>query len=223
MLRTFINEMPYERWPIFEFVRRSADRLPAGSDVLDAGAGNAPYRELFEHTSYVTMDWDGSANEGAATSDIIASAESIPVADRSFDAVLLTQVLEHVPSPTIVLRELLRVLRPGGFLFLTAPLVWEVHEAPFDFYRYTEHGLEHLLHHAGFTKVDVVPRNDCFTTLAQLMNNVSWIVETDPSSDDRHAEAAQILRRLAGEVATLAPLDPGRVLPLGYAVTAHRP
>ena len=61
--------------------------------------------------------------------------------DGAFDAVLFTQVLEHVPEPARVLAELHRILRPGGTLYLTAPLVWELHELPHDYYRYTSEGL----------------------------------------------------------------------------------
>jgi SAM-dependent methyltransferase len=222
-LREFINEMPYERGPIFEFVRGAADRLPPGSDVADLGAGDAPYRELFEHTNYVTIDWEKSLHDQAVESDIIASADAIPVAAASFDAVLLTQVLEHVPDPSVVLAELSRIIRPNGLLFLTAPLVWELHESPFDFYRFTEHGLEHLLRKAHFEDIEVIARNDCFTTLAQLMHNVSWMIESERDGNHR-GEAAEALRRLAEELAALAPLDDARrFLPLGYAVTARRP
>jgi len=222
-LRTFVEEMPYERGPILDFVQRASDRLPPGSDVADIGAGDAPYRELFEHTNYCTIDWEHSLHEQAAASDIVASADNLPVEDKSFDAVLLTQVLEHVPEPTRVLVELFRVLRPRGFLFLTAPLAWELHELPFDFYRYTANGLEYLARGAGFEEIEVVPRNDCFTTLAQLMWNVAWMTERGSNEEDeRHANAAATLQKLAGEVASFAPLDVSRILPLGYALTARR-
>jgi hypothetical protein len=70
--------------------------------------------------------------------------------------------------------------------------------------------------------IEVVPRNDAFTTIAQLMHNVSWIIDSDTRSNNDTAEAARTLRRLAAEVAALAPLDVPGTLPLGYAVTARR-
>jgi SAM-dependent methyltransferase len=222
-LRKFVEEMPYERGPIFDFVRRAADRLPPGSVVADVGAGNAPYRELFEHTRYITIDWEKSVHEGAAQSDIIAPADQLPVDDGAFDAVLLTQVLEHVPDPARVLAEIHRTLKPGGVLVLTAPLVWELHETPFDFYRYTTYGLQHLLQQAGFEAIDVVPRNDSFTTIAQLLRNVSWTFDPgEPAANESAGRAAATLRQLADEIAAFAPLDRSRLLPLGYSVTARR-
>ena len=74
----------------------------------------------------------------------------IPVEDARFDHVLLTQVLEHIPEPARVLAELHRVLKPGGTLWLTAPLFYAEHERPYDFFRYTQFGLRHVLESTGF-------------------------------------------------------------------------
>ena len=109
-LRKFVAEFPYEREPILEFVMQTAKAIPAGARVADVGAGDAPFRELFAHTRYATLDWAESVHEGAPSSDIVASADAIPVRDGAFDAVLLTQVLEHVPEPAGVLTELHRIL-----------------------------------------------------------------------------------------------------------------
>lgn len=222
-LREFVEEMPAERDSIVRFVAREARRLPAGARVLDVGAGDAPYRELFAHVEYVTTDWAESVHDDARGSDLIASADRLPVDDASFDVVVLTQVLEHVPEPGAVMGELHRVLRPGGTLLLTAPLAWELHEAPHDFYRYTRFGLEHLAQAAGFERIEIVERNDSFTTLGQLMRNVAFTMgRAQDGLDDQRDAAQRALVRLADEVARLAPLDVRRVLPLGYALTARR-
>ena len=70
--------------------------------------------------------------------------------DGRFNAVVFTQVMEHVPDPLTVLKELNRILRPGGKLFFTAPLWYQEHEVPYDFYRYTQYGVRHLFTEAGF-------------------------------------------------------------------------
>jgi SAM-dependent methyltransferase len=216
--------MPWERESLLYWVARTARELPPGARVLDAGAGDAPYRELFEHVEYVTSDWANSPHEGAARVDVVAAADELPLADESFDAVLLLQVLEHVPAPARVLAELHRVLRPGGTITLTAPLVWELHELPYDFYRYTGPGLEHLLANAGFGDIVVEARNDSFTTLAQLMTNLSWRLGRAPDGlDERRDDAATLLRDVAARLAELAPLDAERALPLGFRGRARRP
>jgi SAM-dependent methyltransferase len=223
-LRSFVAQFPEERGTIFEFVREVAAALPPGTRLADVGAGDAPYRELFAHLDYVTVDWEHSVHPGARRVDIVASAERIPVADGSFDAVLSTQVLEHVAEPVSVLAELRRILRPGGRLFLTVPLAWELHEQPFDFYRYTPSGLEHLLRRAGLAQIEVRPRNDCFSTLAQLLRNAGVAMGRRADGRDGERElAAATLERLAEVVGGFAPLDVDWIFPLGYSVTAVRP
>jgi SAM-dependent methyltransferase len=223
-LREFVGEMPYERRPILDFVIAAAQAIPPGSRVADVGAGDAPYRELFAHVDYVTVDWEESPHDGAGRADVIASAEAIPLDDASVDAVLCTQLLEHLPQPRRALDEFHRMIRPGGRVYLTAPLVWELHELPHDYYRYTENGLRHLLESAGFTEVAVEARNDCFTTVAQLMLNLRHVMgRASDGLDARREAGADLLADLAGQVAALAPLDVARELPLGYAATAARP
>ena len=219
----FVAEQPWERESILEFVRAAAASTPSGARVLDVGAGSAPYRELFAHADYRTTDWAQSPHEDAAAVDYVASADALPVGDDEFGVVLCTQVLEHVPEPAAVLGELARVLRPGGRLYLTAPLAWELHELPHDYYRYTQAGLSHLFETAGFADIDVRPRNDCFTTLAQLMRNAGAMMGRAPDGlDARREEAGRALALLADRVAELAPLDARWVFPLGYSVSASR-
>jgi SAM-dependent methyltransferase len=223
-LRRFVAEMPYERQPIVEFLAGKAGELPPESRVADVGAGDAPYRELFSHVDYVTIDWEHSPHEGASAVDLVASADAIPLPEGSFDAVLLNQVLEHVPNPAHVLAELLRILRPGGHLFVTVPLVWELHEMPFDYFRYTSPGLRTLLEQVGFEQIEVTARNDCFTTLAQMMRNIVGLMGSAPDGlDDRRRQVAEVLPGLAEQIAALAPLDARMIFPLGYAASAVRP
>jgi SAM-dependent methyltransferase len=223
-LRAFTEEFSLERRSILEFVATYADDLGPGAHVLDAGAGDAPYRELFAHCDYVTTDWSKSVHSGAKDADISASLDRLPIADASFDAVLCTQVLEHVDDPLATLIELYRVLRPEGRLGLTVPLVWPLHEEPFDFFRYTRYGLESLMTRAGFTDVVVAPRNGYFATIAQLLrlapDAVSWRHDGTAGS---HTRLFEDLSRLAVQLEAFDEMDERRALPLGYQATARRP
>ena len=222
-LRRFTEELPYERRPILEFVIKVARDTAPGTRVLDLGAGDAPYRELFGHTDYVTNDWGESAHTGAHSSDLLAPADELPVAGESFGVVLCTQVLEHVPEPAAVLAECHRVLQPGGMLALTVPLLWELHELPYDFYRYTEPGLRHLLVSAGFAEPEIAPRGDAFTTIAQLLDNARWAMGSAADGlDPRRIEAREVLSALSSELGRLAPLDVNHTMPLGYCALARR-
>jgi SAM-dependent methyltransferase len=121
-----------------------AATLPHGARVLDAGAGSHPYRDLFAHTQYESADFDPRYSPTH-----VCDLTQIPVGDDQFDAVVCNQVLEHVRDPVAVLREIRRVLRPSGRLIYSAPLFYEEHQQPYDFYRYTQYGVRHLFAQAA--------------------------------------------------------------------------
>ncbi len=218
-LRQFVEGAPLERESIYRFVAEQAQVIAPGSRVLDVGAGEAPYRELFDEHVYVTLDHADTPHSGKV--DLHGAAESIPAEDGSFDAIVCTQVLEHVSQPLQALREFRRVLRTDGALIATVPFVWEEHETPYDFYRYTRYGIEQLLLDAGFAEIDVRARTDCFTTLAQLIRNARWAMGSAPDGMDglRH-EAQATLEEIADSIAALAPLDVAMIMPLGFTVRA---
>jgi SAM-dependent methyltransferase len=126
--------------------------------VLDLGCGTRPYEAeiLTRADRYVGVDWNNTLH--GLHADVVANlAEPLPFADASVDCVVAFEVLEHVAEPARLLDECLRVLKPGGCLLLSVPFQWWVHEAPWDFFRYTRHGLEYLLGRSGFDAVRVVP------------------------------------------------------------------
>ena len=220
-LDDFIAQAPIERSLILAVVREAAAAAPAGERVLDAGAGDAPYRELFAHTDYKTTDWTESPHPGARSADIIASLDALPVEDASFDVVLCTQVLEHVAEPALVLAELRRVLRDGGELWLTVPFVGELHEEPHDHYRYTSYGLQGLCERAGFGEVRTWPLGGYFTAMAQLARNMGPATGVSAGSNDlgRRVLAAGF-RGVARALPALDRFDRRRALPIGFAARA---
>ncbi len=137
--------------------------------MIDVGCGQQPYRRYFGHLpKIVACDFDAARGDV----DFACPADRIPVPDGSFDAVLCTEVLEHVPDPLAVWREFHRVLRPGGAVLLTTPLYWPPHEEPFDFYRYPRCGLLHLARSAGFEVEELWPRGGVWVFLAQVAMHV---------------------------------------------------
>lgn len=228
-VRSFVDASPIQRAPIAEAVLREAEALPAGSRVLDAGAGEAPYRPLFAHCDYVTQDWPGTVHEGAREADVVGDLHDLDVPDASFDAVVLTEVLEHVAEPDRVLAELRRILRPGGRLMLTVPFVGELHEEPHDHYRYTSYGLQGLLERVGFEAVAVAPLTGWFSTFAHVLRHQG------ASTARRDAPVPMVLRVvgfaalvLSTLLRPLAPtldrrLDRRRAFPIGWTATARTP
>jgi SAM-dependent methyltransferase len=224
-LADFNKGAPFVRDGIASFIGEVARGLTPGARVIDVGAGDAPYRDFFTPVEYITVDWEHSSHAGARRSDIIAAADSLPLADASVDAVLMTELLEHVSVPSAVLREAARILRPHGAIALTVPFVWMLHEMPHDYFRYTPSALHLLFTEAGFDQVVVRPRGDYFTTLAQLMQvTPQWItaVSIDDGLDDRRQLAGRTMEDLSHVFAALAPLDAQGLLPLGFNVSARR-
>ena len=155
------------------WIAQQAAGLPAGSIVLDVGAGSCPYRSRFAHCTYKTQDFaaltpDQLRHGGYGQIDYVCDATSIPVAPASFDAILCAEVLEHVPEPVKVVQEFARVLKPGGKLILTAPLGSGVHQEPYHYYGgYTEYWYRRFLSEAGFVNIAVVANGGSFRFYAQ--------------------------------------------------------
>jgi ubiquinone/menaquinone biosynthesis C-methylase UbiE len=155
------------------WVAEQAAQIPAGSKVLDLGAGSAPYRALFSHCIYKTHDFvqlkDSQLRYGHYTAiDVVSDAKAVPVPDASFDAVICTEVLEHVPEPIAVVHEIGRIVAPGGRLILTAPLGSGIHQEPYHFYGgYTPFFYRRFLDEAGFESITVSPNAGSLRHIAQ--------------------------------------------------------
>src|SRR5262245_40469135 len=134
------------RWHVNRFVERVAAQLPAGTRLLDAGAGECAYKKYFAHCDYKSVDLGvGNLEWAYENLDYVAPLDQLPLADDTFDAALCTQVLEHLEQPRACVKELYRVLKPGAQLYLTVPMAQSEHQVPYDFFRYTSYGLRSIL------------------------------------------------------------------------------
>lgn len=220
-------------------MRAFAADTAAGELVLDAGAGRGPYRHLFKHARYESADFAQLDSTEYVPLDYVCDLTNIPVADGRFDAVFCNQVLEHLPEPHAALCELRRVLRPGGRMLLTAPLFYQEHQVPYDFFRYTQFGLRHLLEGAGFVVDELRWLEGYFGTLAYQFDQMHRCLPTDSEVIRQRAGggasglsaaltiqftkafAAYAQRFFAQLDATWNLTDRG--LPKNYLVLAHRP
>ncbi len=144
-----------------QWVRAAAAQLAPGSRVLDAGAGASKYRPFFAHCRYETQDfcqYQGPLVKYLQPIDYVCDITRIPLPDAALDAVLCTEVFEHVPDPMAVLAEFSRLLKPGGRLLLTVPMISAVHMEPYHFYSgLTHYWYRHWLPRQGFTIDSVTP------------------------------------------------------------------
>ena len=147
-------------------LRRVAQRVPPADCVLDLGSGRAPYADLFRHHRYITADL-------MADADVRCYASLLPFVSGAFDLVLCTELLEHVPDPDAVLKEICRVLAADGNCVLTIPLTWGVHQS-LDFHRWTEMGLRQLLARHHLRVISLAPRGGIFVTLGSMLQMVPW-------------------------------------------------
>ena len=142
--------------------------------LLDAGCGDKPYAGIFRESvsAHIGIDVTRSAVQrpGLEGPDVVGDVGRLPFAGESFDSVLCTQVLEHLPNPGQVMNEFHRVLRPGGTLIVTTPQTWGLHMEPYDYYRYTRYGLAHLARSAGFEVVRLQSRGGFWVAVAQMLS-----------------------------------------------------
>jgi SAM-dependent methyltransferase len=172
------------------WVSQTLKSVPGGLRLLDAGAGELRNRQFCSHLEYVSQDFcqyegmgDGVALQTGAWDttriDLVSDIASIPEPDNSFDVVLCTEVLEHVPDPLAAIREFSRLIKPGGLIILTVPFCSLTHFAPFHFatglsrYWYERHLID-----LGFAINIMKPNGGWCDFIAQELWRLPWIGKT---------------------------------------------
>jgi len=167
-----------------EQLRRKLAAIPPGSRILDAGAGELKNKRFCAHLQYVSQDfcqYDGKGDSAGLhpgawdTSgiDLVCDITAIPEPDESFDAILCSEVLEHIPEPTKALDEFARLLRQGGTLIITAPFASLVHMAPYHYVTgFSRYWYEEHLPRRGFRIQELTPNGDWFAYLQQELKRL---------------------------------------------------
>ncbi len=93
----------------------------------------------------------------------------LPFQDNDFDTVLCTEVLEHVSDTETFLKEMNRVLKPGGTFFFTTPFLWPLHDVPFDEKRLTPFGLSSYFKKSGFLSSDIKAMGGWHASMALMI------------------------------------------------------
>lgn len=137
--------------------------------LIDIGCGTQPYRRqvLPSITEYVGLDRASPFNKQARV-DLVGSAYKIPADPCSFDSAMSHATLEHLSDPEDALRECHRVLKPGGHAVYTVPFIWQLHSEPWDYFRYSKYGLQHLFEKTGFEIVEIQPMAGFWVTAATM-------------------------------------------------------
>lgn len=174
----FLNPFYLARRGLWRAIAAAAGSLRGR--LLDVGCGSKPYRRLFHVETYVGLDIDSEASRRRGVADALYDGKRFPFEDGSFDAILCNQVLEHVFNPNEFLDEIRRVLAPGGRMLLTVPFVWDEHEQPWDYARYSSFGLRALLERHGLRVIEQHKLLDDASVLFQLLNAYLFKVTRTP-------------------------------------------
>ena len=168
------NQSTREAW-----LEETLAAIKPGSRILDAGAGERQYERFCGHLDYVSQDfaqYDGKGDGIAlqmgtwdqSSLDIVSDISAIPEADESFDAIMCIEVLEHLPAPVDALRELSRLLKPGGILLVTAPFCSLTHFAPYFYHTgYGRYFYEYWFPRLRLMIDDITPNGNYFEWLGQ--------------------------------------------------------
>lgn len=211
--------------------------------LLDVGCGERPHAALFPHVQrYFGIEHLGAVinvEQSLAASvahvahiiDAFAEGERLPFRAASFDSVIAIEVLEHVPDPTTVVAEMVRVLRPGGQVMVTVPFVGELHQTPYDFRRFTIFGIRRLLEDAGLEVDRVLARGNFTAATGRVLAH--WFYRLGAKYIKRdgavrmHRWAIPLVLPLCAITLLvfdlLARISKDESLCLGYVVLAHRP
>ncbi|MNQ64623.1 hypothetical protein D3C85_790540 [compost metagenome] len=176
----------YVRTSIFKAI---TGILPQFRDnLLDIGCGKMPYKKyILENSSvtkYIGLDIENALEyDTTIKPDFTWNGITMPFENNSFECAFGTEVLEHCPEPEIVLKEVVRVLKPEGTFFFTVPFLWNLHEVPYDEYRYTPFSLERHLKNAGFKDIQIKATGGWHASMAQMLG--LWVRRSPMSKTKR--------------------------------------
>lgn len=175
-LGIFVNPFYFARRGLADAMLRHSKSLTGA--LLDVGCGTKPYQALFDVDKYIGLDIDSDFARKRGFADYYYDGILFPFPDQEFDAVLCNQVLEHVFNPDHFLCEINRVMKPSAKMLLTVPFVWDEHEQPYDYARYSSFGLKALLERNGFRVLRYEKLGADASILFQLINAYLFRIST---------------------------------------------
>lgn len=152
--------------PLIQDLKVATEKYATGK-VLDIACGNKPYEKMFYNCdTYFGCDIVQSSGEKV---DLLCDASKIPLEDEEFHTVFSTQSIEHIRDYKAMLNEAYRLLIKGGYIILSGPMYWHIHEAPNDYYRFTKYGFKLILEESGFEIVEITPNGGKWAMFGQMV------------------------------------------------------
>lgn len=198
----------------WQYLNEKISKLPVEAKILDVGAGHGDFADIFEGRHYFSLDIFPYAEVDL----VVDLAQECPFAEGTFDVVVLMNVLEHVYENRELIKNIGKVLRPGGQLIITVPFLLKVHQAPFDFSRYTPYYLTQLAEESGFLVKNLDGYFDTLYLLNESLGNL-WQYSIQPNGLQSFIAKGLVftIQRLINVLGKL--IEPGKIRP--YAQEAN--
>jgi ubiquinone/menaquinone biosynthesis C-methylase UbiE len=159
------------RYYIDEFYLRHVPALPADSRVLDLGGNKVRKRGQFDIEHYDFRVYYTNITTDKCP-DVKADAAYLPFMEESFDVVICSELLEHIPDPLVVLQDVYRVLRINGVLMISVPFLSRIHPDPYDYGRYTDHYWQENLASIGFNEIVIEKQGLFWSVLLEMIRSL---------------------------------------------------
>lgn len=195
----------------------------ATGKLIDLGCGRVPFYGLYKDRvdSVTCVDWENSVHQNPFLDLTCDLTQPLPFPDGSFDTILLSDVLEHIPEPENLWREMQRILRPEGRIILNVPFFYKLHEIPHDYYRYTEFALRRFAAKCNLNVVVLEPMGGIPEIVADLSAKLSYKI---PGAGKMLSVASQLICRLFLKTALgrKTSQKTSSQFPLGYFMVAMK-
>jgi SAM-dependent methyltransferase len=118
----------------------------ATGKLADLGCGNAPFYLVYKDlvSENICVDWPNTGHKNQYLDVECDLNQPLPFSTDEFDTIVISEVLEHIANPELIWKEMARILKPGGKILLSVPFLYKIHEAPYDYFRYTRFALENF-------------------------------------------------------------------------------
>ncbi|MCX6155650.1 MAG: class I SAM-dependent methyltransferase [Candidatus Kapabacteria bacterium] len=139
--------------------------------LLDFGCGSKPYKNIFNVEKYIGVDIEVSGHDHKNENiDFYYDGKTLPFENETYDSAFSSEVLEHIFTPDAIISEISRVLKSGAYFLMTVPFVWDEHEVPYDYGRYSSFGIKFLLEQHNFEVVKISKTSHYIEVLFQMLN-----------------------------------------------------
>jgi ubiquinone/menaquinone biosynthesis C-methylase UbiE len=218
-----------------EWLTNTLKKIPNNARILDAGAGEQQFKPLCSHLTYVSQDFaqykPADVKSGLqmdkwdyGTLDIVSDIATIPEPNASFDAVMCTEVFEHIINPRDAMKEFSRLLKKDGYLIITAPFCSLTHFAPYHFYSgFSTYFYEEELKQNNFEVVEITPNGNYFEYLAQEVRRIPDFTKkySGVNLDAKEYKAIDDVLKLLRK-STDADTNSAEMLCFGYHILARK-